>query len=96
MGDMSRRGFVTSGVVGAVTAGGLAAAAQSGAATSTATAAVKLTGPGAPDLPQSKNTYKFALTRAKPQVRMKGGTVTECARSRTSRSSGRATPRSSC
>jgi oxalate decarboxylase len=83
MGDMSRRGFVASGVVGAVTAGGLAAAAQAGAAqagaaTSTATAAVKLTGPGAPDLPPSKNTYRFALTRAKPQVRTKGGTVTEC------------------
>jgi oxalate decarboxylase len=79
MGDMSRRGFVASGVVGAVTAGGLAAAAGSaGAATSTGSGLVKLTGPGAPDLPPSNDTYRFALTRAKPQVRTKGGTVTEC------------------
>ena len=78
MGDWSRRDFVASGVVGAAVAGGLAAAGNAGAATSTTAAQVKLTGSGAPNLPRSQDTYKFALDRAKPQVRTKGGTVTEC------------------
>jgi oxalate decarboxylase len=78
MGDWSRRDFVASGVVGAAVAGGLAAAGKAGAATSTTAGAVKLTGPGAPNLPQSQDSYKFALTRAKAQVKTKGGTVTEC------------------
>ena len=77
MGDWTRRDFVASGVVGAA-AGGLAAAGKAGAATSTASGPVRLTGPGAPDLPRSTDTYRFPLTRTKPQVRTKGGTVTEC------------------
>jgi oxalate decarboxylase len=79
MGEWSRRDFVTSGVVGAAAvAGGLAASGAASAATSTTGGTVRLTGPGAPDLPQSKDTYRFPLDRTKPQVRRKGGTVTEC------------------
>jgi oxalate decarboxylase len=77
MGEWSRREFVATGVVGAAIASG-AAASSAGAASATTAAQVKLSGPGAPDLPRSKDTYRFPLARTKPSVKTKGGTVIEC------------------
>jgi oxalate decarboxylase len=68
---------VTTGVVGAAVASGAAASAAS-AATSTSGGTVKLSGSDAPDLPKSKATYRFPLSRTKPAVKTKGGTVIEC------------------
>jgi oxalate decarboxylase len=73
MGEWSRRDFVA----GAAAAGGLAATSSASASSNTAQAA-RVSASGAPTLPHSKNTYKFPLTRTKPQVRRKGGTVIEC------------------
>jgi oxalate decarboxylase len=78
MGEWSRRDFVASGVVGAAVAGGLPASAKASASSSTTGRDVRLSGTGAPTLPPSKQTYRFPLTRTKPTVRTKGGTVTEC------------------
>ena len=36
------------------------------------------TGSGAPVMPKDKNTYRFKLSRTKPNVVTPGGTVTEC------------------
>lgn len=78
MGEWSRRDFVASGVVGAAVAGGLASSGTASASSSTAREAVRLSPSGAPTLPPSKQTYRFPLSRTKPQVRTKGGTVIEC------------------
>jgi oxalate decarboxylase len=78
MGEWSRRDFVAGGVAGAAAAGGLAAATKASASTSTSAHEVRVSPSGAPTLPHSKSTYKFPLTRTKPQVKTKGGTVIEC------------------
>jgi oxalate decarboxylase len=78
MGEWSRRDFVATGIVGAAVAGGLPVPGKASAASNTAGRDVRLTGSGAPTLPQSKHTYRFPLSRTKPQVRTKGGTVVEC------------------
>jgi oxalate decarboxylase len=77
MGQWSRRDFVAGSVVGAAAAGGLTVTSKASASSTTGQAA-RVSASGAPNLPQSKNTYKFPLTRTKPQVKRKGGTVIEC------------------
>jgi oxalate decarboxylase len=77
MGEWSRRDFVAGSVVGAAAAGGLTVTSKASASSNTGQAA-RVSASGAPTLPHSKNTYKFPLTRTKPQVKRKGGTVIEC------------------
>jgi oxalate decarboxylase len=78
VGEWTRRDLVRTGVVGAAATSGLVAAGRAGASSNTAAHQVKASNSGAPNLPRSKRTYKFPLTRTKPQVTRKGGTVIEC------------------
>jgi oxalate decarboxylase len=78
MGEWSRRDFVAGSVVGAAAAGGLTVTSKASASSNTAGPVATISTSDAPNLPHSRNTYKFALTRAKPQVRRPGGTVIEC------------------
>lgn len=78
MGEWTRRDLVRTGVAGAAATGGLVAAGKAGASSNTAAHQVKVSNSGAPNLPKSKRTYKFPLTRTKPQVKRAGGTVIEC------------------
>jgi oxalate decarboxylase len=75
MGEWSRRDFVATG---AAAAGGLVVTSKASASSNTAGQAARVSASGAPNLPHSKNTYKFPLSRTKPQVKRKGGTVIEC------------------
>jgi oxalate decarboxylase len=77
MGEWSRRDFVAGSVVGAAAAGGLTVTSKASASSNTGQVA-RVSASGAPTLPHSKNTYKFPLSRTKPQVKRKGGTVIEC------------------
>jgi oxalate decarboxylase len=76
--ELRRRDLMAGGVAGAALLGGIAACGKAQGASHTAAQDVRLTGPGAPDLPPADDTYRFPLSRAKPQVATKGGSVVEC------------------
>src|SRR5258708_9014500 len=78
MGEMSRRDLMATGVAGAAVVAGVAACGTASGSTHTAAQDVRLTGPGAPGLPFANSTFRFPLTRTKPQVSTQGGTITEC------------------
>jgi oxalate decarboxylase len=75
VGEWSRRDFVATG---AAAAGGLVAAGKASASTNTAGRQVTISSSDAPNLPKTRQTYKFPLTRTPPTVKTKGGTVVEC------------------
>jgi oxalate decarboxylase len=78
MSQWSRRDVVTTGMLGAAAAGGLVRTAKASASSTTGGRRATITASDAPTLPPSTHTYKFPLTRTSPQVKRKGGTVTEC------------------
>lgn len=78
MGEWSRRELVSTGMLGAAAAGGLIAAGKASASSTTGTQGARVSTSSAPNLPKSHHTYKFPLTRTRPQVRRNGGTVVEC------------------
>src|SRR4051794_13450894 len=78
MTDLNRREMIGVGVAGAAAVAGLAACDASGSSNGQGAEDVRLKGPGAPDLPPADVTYGFPLTKTKPTVSTKGGTVVEC------------------
>ena len=78
MSQWSRRDVVTTGMLGAAAASGLVRTAKASASSTTGGRRATITASDAPTLPPSTHTYKFPLTRTSPQVKRKGGTVTEC------------------
>jgi oxalate decarboxylase len=79
MTEFSRREVLGAGIATTAAVAGLAASDASGSSGGQSGASdVQLKGPGAPDLPPADETYRFPLTKTKPEVATKGGTVVEC------------------
>lgn len=77
--DMKRRDLLAGGMAGAAVLGGVAACGGAAKGVGrTGAQDIRLTGPGSPTLPPAKHTYKFELTKAKPQLLTSKGTVTTC------------------